>query len=214
MRSSRSSDALAVEFALLFFALPVLLAFGHFRFPKLLLLLLVAWACWAVLRRTPGFDRRLLWNVEGFRKGVEGVLLLFLASVPLFAAGVLLFAPQDFLDFPRRAPLFWGLVMVLYPLVSAYPQEVIYRAFLFERYRSLFRTEAALTWASALAFGFLHILYGSVLAVALTVAGGYLFARTYRRSRSLLLSAFQHGLYGCLMFTIGLGHYFYRGHTF
>ena len=49
------------------------------------------------------------------------------------------------------------------------------------------------------------------LAVVLTLVGGWLFARTYLRTRSLLATAVEHAAYGCLLFTVGLGRWFVTG---
>ena len=99
--------------------------------------------------------------------------------------------------------------MIFYPLLAVYPQELIYRAFLFRRYRSLFPSEKAMIHASALVFGFGHIIYGNVPAVVLTLIGGYLFALTYQRSKSILTVSIEHAhaLYGCLLYTVGFGHF-------
>jgi hypothetical protein len=64
---------------------------------------------------------------------------------------------------------------------------------------------------SAAAFGFAHLMFGTVASVALTLVGGWLFARTYQRTRSLLAASVEHALYGVLAFTIGLGDLFYSG---
>jgi membrane protease YdiL (CAAX protease family) len=65
--------------------------------------------------------------------------------------------------------------------------------------------------ASAAAFAFLHIIFRNWIAVALTFAGGLLFAARYAETDSLFTSSFEHTLYGCWLFTIGLGQYFYHG---
>ncbi len=65
--------------------------------------------------------------------------------------------------------------------------------------------------ASAAAFAFLHIIFRNPLAVALTFAGGLLFAARYAETDSLATSCFEHALYGCWLFTLGLGQYFYHG---
>jgi hypothetical protein len=41
--------------------------------------------------------------------------------------------------------------------------------------------------------------------------GGVFFARTYTARPSLALVVAEHALYGCFLFTLGLGHYFYHG---
>ncbi|WP_234730087.1 hypothetical protein [Acidocella facilis] len=51
----------------------------------------------------------------------------------------------------------------------------------------------------------------ALCGAALTLAGGWLFARSYAATRSLTFSGVEHALYGCLVFTIGLGQYFYTG---
>ncbi len=201
------------EFVLLFWGLPVFLALYPLPIPKVLLLLPVAGLCLVSLLRDRSFDRTQLWNAAAAREGLPRVLLLFALTAPILAAGVLLFLPSAFLGLARRAPFLWGAIMLLYPLLSVYPQELIYRAFLFQRYRPLLGGDAALTGWSAAAFGFVHILYGSLVSVLLSLAGGYLFATSYRRSRSLLLAAVQHALYGDLIFTLGLGQFFYRPPT-
>ena len=45
----------------------------------------------------------------------------------------------------------------------------------------------------------------------MTAAGGWLFARDYARHRSLTLVCLEHAAYGCVIFTVGLGRFFYSG---
>jgi len=49
------------------------------------------------------------------------------------------------------------------------------------------------------------------LPVALCVLGGVLFGWSYERGRSLAAAWLEHGLYGCAVFTLGLGWLFYGG---
>jgi hypothetical protein len=49
----------------------------------------------------------------------------------------LLLVPHELFGFVRARPGFWAVVMCLYPLLSAYPQTIVYRAFVFHRYRCL-----------------------------------------------------------------------------
>jgi membrane protease YdiL (CAAX protease family) len=108
-------------------------------------------------------------------------------------------------------PAVWLLVMVLYPVLSVYPQGVIYRAFLFHRYRDLLPPGRPSILVSAVVFSYVHIIFYNWIAVAMTLVGGLLFAHTYWKTRSLLVSAIEHALYGCLLYTIGLGRFFYHG---
>ena len=101
--------------------------------------------------------------------------------------------------------------MVLYPVLSVYPQGLLYRAFFFDRYADLFPGKWTMILASAAAFAFMHIVFRNWPAVALTFAGGLLFAVRYAETGSLTTSCFEHALYGCWLFTVGLGQYFYHG---
>jgi len=83
------------------------------------------------------------------------------------AAGVYFLAPRLLFNFVVRAPAFWALVMLLYPVLSVYPQGIIYRAFFFERYRGLFPGPAMLIVVSAAAFSFAHIIFRNPIAVGL-----------------------------------------------
>jgi len=80
-----------------------------------------------------------------------------------------------------------------------------------QRYAALFPSQWTMVLVSALAFAWLHIIFRNPLAVALTFAGGLLFAWRYQQTQSLLTSSVEHALYGCWLFTIGLGQYFYHG---
>jgi membrane protease YdiL (CAAX protease family) len=57
----------------------------------------------------------------------------------------------------------------------------------------------------------MHIVYRNPLAVVLTFFGGLIFAWRYKVTNSLLTSSFEHALYGCWLFTVGLGDFFYHG---
>jgi membrane protease YdiL (CAAX protease family) len=63
--------------------------------------------------------------------------------------------------------------------------------------------------ASAISFAYVHIVFRNPLALALTFLAGLLFGFRYLQTGSLLVSSFEHALYGCAIFTIGLGRSFY-----
>jgi len=145
------------------------------------------------------------------RQKIQRILRRFLVLGGLLTLVTRLADPAHFLDLPRQRPFLWLAIMLLYPLLSVWPQEMIYRRFLFHRYAPIFGTGAGVIAASALAFGFAHVIFLNFLAVALTAAGGAMFARNLARDRQLGLCCLEHSLYGCLVFTIGLGRFFYTG---
>lgn len=207
-----SKPALAAECAAMFAVGPllyVLLAPGAGSlFPALWL-----WgvACLVLLLRDPGFDRRRLWNASGLKSEILPMLARFALLGGGITALVLIATPERAFSLPREKPALWMMIMLFYPLLSVYPQEVIFRAFFFRRYAPLFPRPWAMITASAVAFGYVHIVFENVIAVAMTAIGGIMFGYTYARSRSTFAASVEHTLYGCLVFTVGLGEYFYSG---
>ena len=172
-----------------------------------------AWAVFSLvlLLWDRSFPRRELWNAAGLRRAWWPMLARFIVLGGLLTLAVWAVTPERLFDLPRRNPGLWLAIMVFYPLLSVYPQEVIFRAFLFQRYRPLVGSGVAMVLLSAAAFGWVHIVFGHWVSVVLTLVGGLLFARTFARSKSVAAASVEHALYGCLVFTIGLNSYFYSG---
>lgn len=202
-----------MEFTLLYVAFPLSLWFARETFGRMIIpsLLVLAVLFTVVLLRDRSFDRRQFGGTRGFARGLRRVLGVLVPSTALLALCTWWLRPDLFLRLPLEQPRLWTMVMLAYPLLSVYPQEIIFRTFLFHRYAPLFASERSLVAASALSFGLAHLFFANWIAPVLSTAGGWLFARTYARSRSTLLASVEHGLWGDVIFTIGLGWYFYGG---
>jgi uncharacterized protein len=201
---------LALEFTALFFVFPLLIYYH--RIPNLPIpyLLVAATAVFLVLKRDPAFDSAQLFSWGNARAFLGPLLLrdaICLAALGLAARAL---APELLFSFVKKSPGLWALVMLLYPLLSVYPQELLYRVWFFHRYAPLFGNGWGMLLASAIAFGFVHIIFRNNLAVFLCVLGGFLFSLTYQQSGSLLLTCLDHTLFGNFLFTIGLGQFFYH----
>ncbi|MEJ3750216.1 CPBP family intramembrane glutamic endopeptidase [Actinomycetes bacterium KLBMP 9797] len=173
-------------------------------------LVLAAVAAVVYLRRQSTFDSRDLLRAAGLRAALPSIVRTWSLAAVALVAVLALVAPERLFDFPREEPVIWAFVVVFYPLLSVYPQELVYRAFLLHRYAPVLGTGAWAAAASAAVFGFAHIIFGSWISVAMTAVGGWLFARRYQLTRSLLAASVEHALYGVLIFTIGLGDLFYH----
>lgn len=123
-----------------------------------------------------------------------------------------IFSKNSFLFLPKQKIDIWILVMLFYPILSAFFQEVIFRTFFALRYINLFKNKNFFIFINALIFALVHLLYGNLIAVIFSFFGGILFIKTYLKSNSTLLCWVEHSLYGNFIFTIGLGHYFYNGY--
>jgi len=198
---------LATELAGLFVGLPLLLYHDLLPGPKVLYLFAGCAYCLVMLLRDRRFDRAplSLRRAPGWRPALRRVAIILPAL--LLLAWVL--EPDRLFFLVREKTGLWVLIMFAYPLWSAYPQEIAYRAFFFHRYRPLLRSRAALVAASTVLFAFGHIIFYSWLALALTLPGGLLFCRTWLKTGSINTVTLEHALLGNIIFTVGLGHHFF-----
>jgi membrane protease YdiL (CAAX protease family) len=197
----------ALELLLLFAGVPLALRFGHPPVPKLLVLAVATGAVFAGLWRDPSFDRRSLGDRARLRAALPGVAVRALVAA-LAVAGVVVLRRGPLLDLPLHRTGLWVLILCLYPFVSAWPQELIYRVFFFHRYGALLGRWGTVV-ASGLAFGLLHVVYRDPITIALTVPVGLVLALHYHRGRSLAVVWVEHALYGVALFTLGLGRAFF-----
>ena len=144
---------LAFEFSAIFIGIPLLIYYRVIPNVAIPYLLLGALAAFLYLRHDPAFDSSLIIQWSKIRPLFLPLLLRDAVLLLLLGLAVRFFAPDLLFSFFKRAPAFWALVMLLYPLLSVYPQELLYRAFVFHRYQPLFGNGWAMLLASALAFG-------------------------------------------------------------
>lgn len=200
---------LLLEGILLFIGFPLVEYMEINPLPKLVLLGLVAMYCGYVLWRDATFGKGL------FKRSDDQISKTILLRLTVIGPGLLgltwLLHPEDLFAFPIERPWIWMLVMVLYPFFSALPQEFIFRTFFFHRYKDFFYYRNSDILLSALAFSLLHMVYGNWLAIGLSFGGGILFGMTYKRTQSLFWVTIEHIIYGGLIFTLGLGRYFFEG---
>jgi len=138
------------------------------------------------------------------------IALRFLALGTLLTLFVRFVFPEMFFAFPLERPGLWLLILLLYPLLSVLAQEIIFRAFFVYRFGPL-ADKRTLLVTNALIFAYIHAVFGNAVAVVFSFLGGLLFMSTYLKTRSVAASSFEHALYGDLVFSLGIGHFFYHG---
>lgn len=196
---------LALEYLILFFLLPLVYVAGAWPWHPMLLMIpvgivAVLWYVYVIEQR-----RATLLRVPDPATNVTAILLLFgVLATCLVAVLWLTFPPERLFWMPRNRPGMWVLLLVAYCLISVVPQELYFRSFFFERYRTLFRTPLSLIAANALAFAFPHVMFDNWIAPVLCLAGGVIFGVRYHKTRSLLLTSFEHALWGMLVLSVGL----------
>ena len=204
---------LRVEFALLYLAAPLAMALllpPRLMFPMLFAVTLVGLI---LLGLTSGFrwrdlaqgrERivpRLIWGI-GALVIAFGTLLLWLTQ------------PEALFQIARERPLLLLMILVLYPVLSALPQEIVYRVLFFRRYKPILPgNPRAQLFLNAGLFSLGHLMYWSALVLVMTFLGGLAFSWAYERRRSFPMAVLMHAMAGDAIFLVGLGVYFYSGNV-
>ncbi len=205
---------LTLEMLVVFIGVPIALyhlVHGE-RLPLFLLLppVLLAFVVLLLWDRTFLLRREI---VKGFGwRDLVSMLAIFVVGGGMVAAYVHQEMPRAFLAFATQRTETWQRVMILYPLLSVIPQELVYRTFFFHRYGPVFGgMRWAMVAANGLLFGVAHMLFQNWVAVAGTMVIGWVLAYRYAATRSLWAVSIEHTLWGWLVFTVGLGGFFFTG---
>lgn len=204
---------LALEFTLLYLLLPALLLHLQRRGPIPFLPILLGLSLLTLLLALTDPSVRLHTprTAPIAKAHLPRILRRAAAAALLLTLLTLLLTPQTLLILPRTRPALWLLILLLYPLLSVLPQHLLFRLYFLQRYPALFGNGIPLLLVNALCFGWAHAFFLNPLAPLLTAPAGLLFATTWLRTRNTPLTCLEHALYGQLLFTLGLGTYFYSG---
>jgi membrane protease YdiL (CAAX protease family) len=147
----------------------------------------------------------LKFNKSQFRTELKRIAFLFLSLI-IITISYLYFTKPDYLFMiVLKNPKLWLGILAVYSILSVIPQEIIYRSFYFERYQKLFSNKNTLLLSNAAVFSLGHLFFQNPLVLAITFVGGFIFAYTYSKTKSLLLVTIEHIIYGCWLFTVGMG---------
>jgi membrane protease YdiL (CAAX protease family) len=202
-----------LEFTLIFILLPILgFSLRHhlanWLFPALIILMSV---CGMLLLSDPHFKRFRLTSLGQF-SAVKKRLFSFFFLGALFSGmfyGII--HQENWFSLPRNSFNDWLLLLLLYPVLSVIPQELIFRTYFFHRYKHIMPNKSVRIIVSATVFALAHIVYANLIAVGLAFLGGLLFSYTYAQSRSTFVCVIEHSLWGIWMFTLGVGSYLDSG---
>ncbi len=199
-----------VEFGLFFGGLPVLLALvmpPHALFP--VLLAMTAVGLW-LLQRTEGFHwRDLTRGALDLRQALAFAVLVAAVS----GVALVLWAPGAAFGLIRARPGFYLVIVLLYPILSAFPQEVLFRALWFRRYGPMLPGGWPGLALNGAAFALAHLMFWNGVVMAMTFAGGVIFAWVYQRQGSFRQAVLLHAVAGWVLFGMGLGVWFYLGNV-
>ncbi|WP_371814401.1 CPBP family intramembrane glutamic endopeptidase [Ruegeria sp. HKCCA4812] len=203
---------LRLEFGLFYIGLPLLIAVlfpPNWMFPALFALTGLGIV---LLHRTPGFqwaELRYGWANWTLRE-----VALFSAIVAAFCVGLIQITRPDAAFFLLvHRPEMLAFIWVGYPLLSALPQELLFRPLFFRRYHAILPDGRAAYLLNAAIFSFAHLMYWSWIVALMTFAGGLLFTWAYRQRGSFFYAVLLHAIAGNIIFAVGLGVYFYSGNV-
>ncbi len=209
---TKKQTLLAIEF----FALCVLLPSMVIAFRLAPYMFIFLWGtaayCWLILRVKYPKYLKTIWKWEAVNAAnLKPILLRWVFACIGMLCFIYLYDPNRMFSLLFSRPYFVPFLLILYPLLSALPQEFIFCGFFFKRYEQFFKTERSKIIASTIVFAFAHMLFINWVAPTLSLIAGIIFAHTYSKTRSLALVTIEHGLYGNFLFIVGLGWYFYGG---
>lgn len=205
-----SRARLIVEFAVFYVAAPLAMA-----------LLMPPSALFPALFAVTALGLGLLHVTEGFRWSdlLQGAGRIGWRAVALFAGAtvlvagtvVTLTAPEQALILPREHPALMAMIVLLYPPLSALPQEIVFRPLFFRRYGRLLPGLWPAILLNAALFSLAHLMFWNWIVAAMTFSGGIAFAWAYEARRNFPMAVVLHSVAGWIVFAAGLGIFFYSG---
>ncbi len=209
---------LGIEFLLLCVALPT--SVWMFSLSKMMFFFLWAATAYCLFQLWHGSKGqtstriRELWKwSEVNRKNIIAILPRFFIATAFVTAFTYFYIPEELFLLVNKRPMLLPVIATAYPLLSAFPQELIFCSFFFHRYKIFFKTQNARIIASAIVFGYAHMLYLHWIPPVFSGVAGLIFAQTYAKTRSLALVTIEHSLYGIMLFVSGLGIFFVSAHV-
>ena len=193
-----------LEFFFIFFILPSAIFFLDSSIIVFLTLYLVFTLSIVILY----FDKS--FSFTSLRKKVDWkfIIIFSLMFLSLSFFYVILVDKDLLFIFPKTNFELWLLVILIYPFLSVIPQEIVYRVFFFQRYFPNERSFYFLTLLNMIVFSYGHIVFNNVHAILITAIVSPIFTYAYLK-KSFFTCIVLHALGGQIIFTLGLGKYFF-----
>jgi membrane protease YdiL (CAAX protease family) len=200
----KSNTYKLIEFFIIFIILPVSFALDYQFLIKLIIgfigFIYVIYVLLKIEKNRFAIAPNLNWKQFWRRTFLKFVGIAFLTTLYVW-----LVDKENLFEVVINKPKMWVIILFVYSLLSVYPQELLYRTFFFQRYQVLFPNEKLFLFLNAIVFSLGHIFFKNALVIVLTFLGGMLFALTFKKTKSTLLVSIEHAIYGCWLFTVGMG---------
>lgn len=202
------------EFFGIFWLLPMALFIfrehlGAFAVP---IIVLIALCCAQLLYRRGILQKHWQRMKKMQLADLNPLVKTFAATSSVLLLLTVVFLPDKLLTLPFEHTNKWLLLLLLYPILSVIPQEIVFRTFFFHRYKKIIQKKKHRALLGSVSFGIAHLIYGNWVAVVLSFIGSLLFSFRFIESKSTAVVVIEHSALGLFVFTIGLGHYFVAHH--
>lgn len=154
------------------------------------------------------FDKTFLFT--SLKKKIDWTFVIIF-SVIFFFLGffyVLLVDKNLLFIFPKTNFKLWLIVIFIYPFLSVIPQELVYRVFFFQRYFPNINRFYFPAFLNLVVFAYGHLVFSNMHAIIITAIVSPIFTYAYLK-KSFLTCVILHTLGGQIIFTLGLGKYFF-----
>ena len=200
---------LKIEFLIIYFLIPLIVILIKFFFSEkkifvFLPLFLVFFLSLYLLKKTSSF------SFESLKKKTEWKFF-FLVSLFFVVSGFVYTIILDsnlLFNLPKNYFFLWVAVIFIYPILSVIPQEIVFRVLFFERYSCLFKNKFLYIILNSIIFAYIHLVFQNFHAFFITLITSPIFAHAYL-NKSFKTCFLVHTVGGQLVFTYGLGKYFY-----
>lgn len=193
-----------VEFLVIFIVLPISFAIGYSAKIKVAIGILGFMYIIYVLLKVEGEQFKIAPNLN-WKRFFKQTAFKFIGVASITTLFVWFTNKEALFNVLINKPKLWVFILFVYSVFSVYPQELIYRTFYFKRYSSFYKNENMLIFINAVVFSLGHLFFKNTLVLVLTFIGGLLFAITFKSTKSTLLVTIEHAIYGCWLFTVGMG---------
>ncbi len=200
---------LKIEFFIIYFLIPLIVISIKFFFSEqkifvFLPLFLVFFLSIYLLKKTPSFSfnslkKKIDWN------------FFFLTSAFFVISGffyTIILDSNLLFNLPKNYFFLWVAIILFYPIFSVIPQEIIFRVLFFERYSCLFKNQFLYLILNSIIFAYIHLVFQNFHAFFITLITSPIFAYAYI-NKSFKTCFLTHTIGGQLVFTYGLGNFFY-----
>ncbi|GAB7257972.1 hypothetical protein OBPA_24390 [Polaribacter sp. OB-PA-B3] len=194
-----------LELLILFLLIPISFVFSYNAIAKLSIGLTGFLYILFILLKVEKVKFQISKNIDWKSFWKSTLLKLFIIAI-ITSLYVYFTASKNLFIVVLNKPLLWILILLFYSIFSVYPQELLYRNYFFKRYKDLFKNEKMFLLINAFLFSLAHLLFKNILVLILTFIGGLLFAYTYNKTKSTFLVSVEHSIYGCWLFTVGMGN--------